>query len=30
MFARTLLYIYVVLFALAMIMDKPVQLAVGN
>jgi hypothetical protein len=30
MFARTLLYIYVVLFALAMIMDKPVQLAIGN
>jgi hypothetical protein len=30
MFARTLLYIYVVLFALAVIMDKPVQLAIGN
>ena len=30
MVARTLLYIYVVLFALALIMDKPIQLAIGN
>ena len=30
MVARTLLYLYVVLFALALILDKPVQLAIGN
>jgi hypothetical protein len=30
MVARTLLYLYVVLFALALMLDKPVQLAIGN